>query len=78
MINDPIEAKLNKFKRLLDESVRTEYGPYVDFGARLDKNNSNFKQLNDVFGIDTKFLLYEKKLINLIHSDWRMGEEDEK
>lgn len=50
----------------------------MDFGARLDKNNMNFKHLYEVFRDDLKFKKYERKLITLIQGDWKVGEHDEK
>jgi len=49
LIANPIETKLNKFKRLLDPSIRTEYDPYVDKNAIDDPDNILFKQLSAIF-----------------------------
>lgn len=48
LIANPIETKLDKFKRLLDPSIRTEYDPYVDKNAIDDPDNTNFNKLSDI------------------------------
>jgi len=76
LIKSPIITKLNKFKRLLDPSIRTEYDPYVDKNAIDDPDNKDFKQLSDILQADTKFEFFEQKLIKVIQSDWNNGENE--
>lgn len=76
LIRDPIEFKLNKFKHLLDESIRADYGPYVDFASRIKSNNTLFKDLSSIFNSDTKFKTQTLQLIEMVKNDWKAGEED--
>lgn len=76
LIISPLETKLDKFKRLLDPSIRTEYDPYVDKNTIDDKDNENFKQLSKIYLEDTKFKFFEEKLISIIKKDWSNGEKE--